>query len=265
MKTPRISGWTRCLSLLLFLGLIAGWEWSVHAFNWSPLVLPAPSRVAQTFMNGVLSGYFWPHLLQTTYEVLGGLILGGSLGFALGVLLGQSPFWNAVLMPYVLTSQVVPKLALAPLLTLWLGFGFLPMVVITALVCFFPVLENTFTGLQQTDKARLELFQMLGASRWQTLWRLKLPIGLPYTLSGLRVAAVLALVGAIVGEFIGANQGLGALIIAAQGTMDTALMFAVLILITLLGLGLYYLMLALQCLVLRFYSPFSSSVVSHDL
>ncbi|GGE58347.1 hypothetical protein GCM10007278_03190 [Paenalcaligenes hominis] len=211
-----------------------------------------------------MSGYFWPHLRQTTLEVVSGLFLGGGLGFVLGVLLGQSRFWQAVLMPYVLTSQVVPKLALAPLLTLWLGFGFLPMVVITALVCFFPVLENTLTGLQQTDSARLELFRMLGATRWQTLWRLKLRLGLPYTLSGLRVAAVLALVGAIVGEFIGANQGLGALIIAAQGSMDTTLMFAVLILITGLGLGLYYCTLALQRIVLRFYSPHSTGVYSHD-
>lgn len=264
MKTSFSFWWARCCSLLILFGLLGLWEWAVHWFNWSALILPAPSRIAHTFINGVVSGYFWPHFLQTTYEVIGGLVLGGSLGFLLGVFLGQSQFWQAVLMPYVLTSQVVPKLALAPLLTLWLGFGFLPMVVITALVCFFPVLENTLTGLQQTDKARLELFQMLGASRWQTLWRLKLPIGLPYTLSGLRVAAVLALVGAIVGEFIGANQGLGALIIAAQGSMDTALMFAVLILITFLGLSLYYLTLALQRLVLRFYSPLSLGAPSYD-
>lgn len=250
--------------MLLLVVLLGGWEWAVHWFNWSALILPAPSRIATTFMNGIVSGYFWPHFLQTTYEVVCGLFLGSSLGFVLGIVLAQSRFWQSVLMPYVLTSQVIPKLALAPLLTLWLGFGFLPMVVITALVCFFPVLENTLTGLQQTDKARLELFQMLGASRWQTLWRLRLPIGLPYTLSGLRVAAVLALVGAIVGEFIGANQGLGALIIAAQGSMDTALMFAVLILITFLGLCLYYLTLVLQRLILRFYLPFSSSVGPND-
>ena len=264
MKTFSASWRARCYSIAILVLFLGSWEWAVYWFNWSALILPAPSRIGATFINGILSGYFWPHFLQTTYEVICGLLLGGSLGFILGVLLGQSRFWQAVLMPYVLTSQVIPKLALAPLLTLWLGFGFLPMVVITALVCFFPVLENTLTGLQQTDKARLELFKMLGASRWQTLWRLKLPIGLPYTLSGLRVAAVLALVGAIVGEFIGANKGLGALIIAAQGTMDTALMFAVLILITLLGLCLYYLTLALQRLILHFYLPFSSNVVPND-
>lgn len=260
----RRSIWSRCCSLALLVLLLLFWEWAVHHFNWSALILPAPSRVAVTLYNGLMSGYFWPHLRQTTLEVIAGLFLGGSLGFLLGVLLGQSRFWQAVLMPYVLTSQVVPKLALAPLLTLWLGFGFLPVVVITALVCFFPVLENTLTGLQQTDSARLELFRMLGATRWQTLWRLKLRLGLPYTLAGLRVAAVLALVGAIVGEFIGANQGLGALIIAAQGSMDTPLMFAVLILITALGLGLYYCTFVIQRIALRFYSPLPTGVHSHD-
>jgi NitT/TauT family transport system permease protein len=110
---------------------------------------------------------------------------------------------------------------------------------VTALICFFPLMENTLTSLAQVPPERLELFRMLGASRMQTLWRLKLPTGLPAILAGVRVAVVLALVGAVVGEFIGTTQGLGALIIAAQGSMDTALMFAVLVLISGLGLALY--------------------------
>jgi NitT/TauT family transport system permease protein len=121
----------------------------------------------------------------------------------------------------------------------WLGFGALPIVVITALICFFPLLENTMTAIRQLDPTRQELFRMLGASRWQTLWRLKIPAGLPGILAGLRIAVVLALVGVVVAEFIGASQGLGALIIAAQGSMDTPLMFAVLVLITVIGLVSY--------------------------
>src|SRR5690606_9487706 len=172
-------------------------------------------------------------------EVLAGLALGGAFGFSCGLALGESAFGRRVFMPYILASQVVPKLALAPLLTVWLGFGTLPVVVMTALVCFFPLLESTMAGIGQTDAVRLQLFRMLGATRWQTLWRLKVPSGLPSILAGWRIAAVLALVGAAVGEFIGGSQGLGALIIAAQGSMDTALMFAVLMLITLMGLLLY--------------------------
>ncbi|MFA7669413.1 MAG: ABC transporter permease [Burkholderiaceae bacterium] len=233
-------------SLLLLFALVIAWEWAVAAFAWSQLVLPAPSVVAVSLWKGLASGYFWPHIVQTSIEVVAGLALGGLFGFACGLMLGESAFGRRVFMPYVVASQVVPKLALAPLLTVWLGFGTLPMVVITALVCFFPLLESTMTGIAQAHPSRLELFRMLGATRWQTLWRLKVPTGLPAILAGLRMAVVLALVGAVVGEFIGSSQGLGALIIAAQGSMDTPLMFAVLILITLLGWLFYLAVLWLQ-------------------
>jgi NitT/TauT family transport system permease protein len=123
-------------------------------------------------------------------------------------------------------------------------------VVITALICFFPLMENTLTGLQQVEPRKLELFRMLGATRLQTLLRLKIPSGLPVIMAGFRVAVVLALVGAVVGEFIGGSKGLGALIIASQGMMDTPLMFAVLLLITVLGLLMYQLALGLERLLL---------------
>lgn len=246
-KSPR--SW----SLLLLFAVLAIWEWAVAAFAWSELVLPAPTVVAQALWRGLHTGYFWPHIAQTALEVLAGVALGGAFGFGGGLMLGESAFGRRVFMPYVVASQVMPKLALAPLLTVWLGFGTLPMVVITALVCFFPLLESTMTGIGQTDRARLELFRMLGATRWQTLWRLKVPTGLPAIMAGVRMAVVLALVGAVVGEFIGASQGLGALIIAAQGSMDTPLMFAVLALITLMGLLLYLSALWLQRRMLRPY------------
>ena len=250
-RSPRV--W----SVVLLLGVLLVWEWTVSTFGWSQLVLPAPSAVGQALWRGFASGYFWPHILQTTVEVLVGLLLGGVIGFGCGLVLGESAFVRRVLMPYVVASQVMPKLALAPLLTVWLGFGTLPMVVITALVCFFPLLESTLTGIGHADLSRLELFRMLGASRWQTLWRLKVPTGLPVILAGLRMAVVLALVGAVVGEFIGGSVGLGALIIAAQGSMDTPLMFAVLTLITILGLLLYHGTVWIQQHLLR---PFAASL-----
>ena len=230
---------TRVWAAVLLVIVLAGWEGAVKVFGWSALVLPAPSVVAGALWRGLQSGYLWPHLAQTAGELCLGLGLGGLVGFACGLGMGESPFLRRVLMPYVVTSQVVPKLALAPLFIVWFGFGTLPTVIITALICFFPLLENTLTALQHVDPQRLELFRMLGATRWQTLWRLKVPAGLPGILAGCRVAVVLALVGAVVAEFIGATTGLGALIIAAQGSMDTPLMFAVLVLITLLGLALY--------------------------
>jgi NitT/TauT family transport system permease protein len=250
------AAWTRSPGLwsaaLLLVALLL-WQGAVTVFDWSQLVLPSPGVVAASLYRGLASGYFWPHIWQTTVEVLLGLALGGAIGFACGLALGESAFVRRVVMPYVVASQVMPKLALAPLLTVWLGFGTLPMVVITALVCFFPLLESTLTGIGQADPARLELFRMLGASRWKTLWRLKVPTGLPGILAGLRMAVVLALVGAVVGEFIGGSVGLGALIIAAQGSMDTPLMFAVLALITVQGLLLYHGVVGLQQFLLRRY------------
>ncbi|MGV8804434.1 MAG: ABC transporter permease [Polaromonas sp.] len=230
----------------LFAAGLLGWELLARELKLSALVLPPPSVVLDALYKGLLSGYFWPHIGQTVLELVLGLAAGCVLGLAGGVALGESAGLRRLLMPYVVTSQVVPKLALAPLFIVWFGFGMTSTVVITALVCFFPLMENTLTGLAQVDRQRLELFRMLGATRWQTLLRLKLPSSLPSILAGFRVAVVLALVGAVVGEFIGGSAGLGALIIASQGMMDTPLMFAVLVLITLLGLLLYQLSLVLE-------------------
>lgn len=248
MKFPRLY------ALVLLAGLLLGWEAAVRVFQFSPLVLPAPTVIVAALWRGLATGYLWPHIAQTVLELVLGLTLGCLLGFAGGLLLGESTALRRVLMPYVVTSQVVPKLALVPLFIVWFGFGTTPTVVITALICFFPLLENTLTGVQQVDAARLDLFRMLGATRWQTLWRLKVPACLPAILAGLRVAVVLALVGAVVGEFVGASKGLGALIIATQGSMDTPLMFAVLLLITAIGLLLYELALWLERRLLKPYS-----------
>jgi NitT/TauT family transport system permease protein len=237
------------IGLGLFLLLL--WEWLALQGQWSSLVMPAPSRVAAALWQGLQSGYFLPHVLHTAGEMVSGLALGSVLGLAGGIALGESPRWRRLLMPYVVMSQVVPKLALVPLFIMWLGFGWWPTVVITALICFFPLLENTITALQHVEPQQLELFRVLRASRTQTWWRLKLPAGLPTILAGFRVAVVLALVGAVVGEFIGSGKGLGALIIAAQGSMDTPLMFAVLVLITGMGLVSYQLSVLLERQLLR--------------
>ena len=244
---------TRWLGAALFLGLLAAWELAARHAGVSALVLPAPSAVAAALWTGLQSGYFWPHLRATVSTLLLGLAGGGAAGLLMGMLLAESPLLDRLLTPYVVVSQVVPKLALAPLFVLWFGFGPASTVLITALICFFPLMENTSTGLKQVDPQRLQLFQMLGATRMQTLLRLKLPAGLPGILAGLRVAVVLALVGAVVGEFIGASTGLGAVIIATQGMMDTTLMFATLVLIAVIGLLLYQATLLLERVWLRPY------------
>jgi NitT/TauT family transport system permease protein len=255
MKPTHVS--TRLGSLALLALLLLAWEWASRGFALSALVLPAPSVIARSLWTGLASGYFWPHIRSTGSELLLGLASGCLVGFASGVVMAESAFLRGLLMPYVLVSQVVPKLALMPLFIVWFGFGMTSTVVITALICFFPLMENTLTSLQQVEPQRLELFRMLGATRRQTLLRLKLPSGLPGILAGLRVAVVLALVGAVVGEFIGANRGLGALVIASQGVVDTPLMFAVLVLIAVLGMLVYQATLALEKWLLLPYTKIS--------
>ena len=145
----------------------------------------------------------------------------------------------------------MPKLALGPIFIIWFGFGITSTVVITALICFFPLLENTLTGLQSATPEKRDLLRILGATSMQTLLRLKIPSGLPTILSGLRVAIVLALVGAVVGEFISGGKGLGASIIAAQGMMDSTLMFALFIVITAMGMLFYHLTVLCERWLLR--------------
>jgi len=241
----------RLLAAALALVLLGLWELLVRQWGLSALVLPAPSAIAASLWTGLATGYFWPHIRATLQALLLGLAAGSAIGLLAGMALAESELLERVLKPYVVVSQVVPKLALAPLFVLWFGFGMLPTVLITALICFFPLMENTLTGLRQVDAQRLQLFRMLGATRLQTLLRLKLPTGLPAILAGLRVAVVLALVGAVVAEFMGASRGLGAVVIAAQGMMDTALMFAALVLIAAMGLLLYQACLVLERRLLR--------------
>jgi NitT/TauT family transport system permease protein len=229
----------KLISAALFIAFLIGWEVFSRVSRFPELVLPSLSAVLDTLWNGLASGYLLPHIWMTTAEMLLGLATGCIIGFACGIVLGESAILRRVLYPYIIASQVIPKLALAPLFIIWFGFGMTSIVVITALICFFPLLENTLTAIQHIDPQKRELFRMLGATRTQTLLRLKIPSGLPVIMAGFRVAVVLSLVGAVVGEFVGGREGLGAMIIASQGMMDSPLMFAILIVITILGMLLF--------------------------
>jgi NitT/TauT family transport system permease protein len=234
-------------SVVLFVGLLGGWV--LLSANVSPLVFPHPWRVAEDLVRYAASGELWKHFWVTFVEVILGFILGGVLGFGCGALLAHSRRARNILTPYLVTTQAVPKFALAPIFVLWFGFGILPKVIITALIAFFPLLENTVTGLQACEPDSLKLFRSLRASRWQVFVKLRFWVALPYVFAGLRVAMVFSIVGAIVAEYVGANNGLGALIIVAQGTMNTSLMFGVFIVTTLLGLLLYRLVALTEALV----------------
>ena len=178
---------------------------------------------------------------MTTQEILAGFVLGSVLGLGFGTLVSESDIARKVIMPYIIVTQALPKFALAPMLVIWFGFGMAPKVIIAALIAFFPLVENTFMGLTTTPQPQLELFRALRASRITTLLKLRIPHAVPAIFSGFRVALMLSLVGAVVAEYVGANQGLGALIIVSQGTLDTELMFVAFVILTALGLCLDWL------------------------
>ena len=241
-------------SYLLLLLFLITWELFCDYSDVSSLVIPAPTAVGVVLWDGLSQGYLWIHIWATSFEMALGLLIGCSVGFLSGLLLGESKFLRDLLWPYVLASQVIPKLALGPLFIVWFGFGMTSTIIITALICFFPLLENTLTGIQHVPPEKRELFRMLGATRLQTLIKLKIPHGLSTILAGVRVSVVLALVGAVVGEFLSGKTGLGAMIIAAQGMMDSALMFAVFIIITAIGLIFYQLATMAERFLLRRHS-----------
>jgi NitT/TauT family transport system permease protein len=234
------------LTITIFVVIIVIWDLYVRLLGLSSLVLPSPYQVWLSLVENTLSGRLIDHMWVTLSEVLLGFLLGSVVGVALGTLTAQSPLMRTILGPYILASQAMPKLALAPIIVIWLGFGIAPKVVITALICFFPLLENTIIGLTSTNPHQVELFQVLTASRWQSFIKLRVPNALPVIFAGLRVAITLAVVGAVVGEYVGANRGLGALVIAAQGSFDTPLMFSIFVYLTVIGIVLYKLMELLE-------------------
>lgn len=229
----------RASLLSLLMGVLLLIIWDLSAQEVSELILPRPIAVLTVLWQGLIDGYFLSHIWTTLVEIIIGLLTGAFIGGILGIIIGESQFLKQVFSVYIVISQAIPKIALAPLFMLWFGYGMTSKIVITALICFFPLLEATASAIQQVNPEQLTLFRLMKATRWQTLWYLKLPAGLPTIVQGLRVAVILSLVGTLVGEFIGAKQGLGALIIASQGMMDTTLMFAVLILLAILGCILY--------------------------
>lgn len=212
--------------------------WHIAASQTSPLILPGPIAVIERLISFIGSGRAWPHIFLTTQEILAGFAVGALLGIGCGTLVAEFSIARRVIMPYVIITQALPKFALAPILVIWFGFGMGPKVIIAALIAFFPLLENTYLGLTSTPKEHLELFRALRASRWTTLLKLRIPHAIPAISSGVRVALMLSLVGAVVAEYVGANKGLGALIIVSQGTLDTELMFVAFVLLTALGFTL---------------------------
>jgi NitT/TauT family transport system permease protein len=232
----------RTLMVGFFVLVMVVWHFAVLLLEVSPLIFPGPLAVARALVELLQSGEIVKHLGVTLYEILAGFAFGAIFGLALGALIGQSALLEAVLYPYVVAFQTVPKVAVAPLFVLWFGFDTTSKVVITATIVFFPVLANTIVGLRSAPRDQIELMKAFTASPWHVFRMVRLPQALPYVFAGLDIGIVLAVIGAIVGEFVGAQAGLGYLILQRNFSMDAAGMFAILVVLSLIGLVLHSLM-----------------------
>ena len=221
---------------------VLAWKALVVVGNWQPFVLPAPETVGARFVRAWTDGTMAPHAATTLVEIALGLAVGAGTALLVGYLLARSSLAERLLSPYIVAAQSTPVLALAPLFALWFGTGLLSKVLMCAIIVFFPVAVATMVGIRSVDRGLLELAASLRASSRQVLTTIEIPAALPSILGGLRVGATLAVVGAIVGEWAGADKGLGVLVNLARGSLfDYPLMFATLVTIALLGIACYLL------------------------
>lgn len=236
-------GW---LSFALLLAVLAFWEVVVRGLAIPAIVLPPPTAVLEALWEGLLSGSFLTHFLVTFSEIIGGFAVGSTLGIALGIAIGQSAFLERLFYPYVVAFQTIPKVAIAPIIVIWFGYGLTSKIIITAAIAFFPLLANTIMGLRSAPAEQIDMLRAHTATEWQIFRMARLPQALPYIFVGLDVAVVLSVIGAIVGEFVGAKQGLGFLILQKNFNFDMAGVFAVLIVLSLIGVGLHLLVTRVQ-------------------
>lgn len=226
------------LPLLSFVALIVVWEVAVVALRVPEYIVPAPTLfLARLYESRQL---LWDQSLVTAGEVLQGFALAAVVGVPLGLAIASVDVIGRALYPLIVFLQLIPKIAVAPLFIVWFGFGPFPKVLLTFLLCFFPILVDSMTGFRTLDVRLLYLTRSMGAKPWQSFLFVRLPAALPFIFSGLKVAVVLAVTGAIVAEFVGSNAGLGYLLLRASSYLDTTLIFAVLVALSVMGLAFSY-------------------------
>jgi len=222
---------------ILFAAIIALWQAAVTWGGIKPYLLPSPKSVVLAMFNPAID--WWGHTWATGLAILGAFLLAAGSGVLLGTMIAWSPLISRALMPFLVFLNTLPKVAIAPLFLIWVGYGILPNILMGALIGFFPVVINTAVGLSQIDHDMVDLGRVFSAPKWKVFAKIRIPNAYPYILSALKVTATSAVVGAIVGEFVASQTGLGYVIVTSQSSMDTPLAFAALIYISILGLLLF--------------------------
>lgn len=228
--------------------IVVIWEIVTAVLGLYPVVLRSPQQIFGAFASD--PALYFMNAWTTCYEILIGFAVAAVLGVALAIVVVSSKLLQMTIYPLLLVLQIVPKVAIAPLLIVFLGFGVLPKVVIGVLLAFFPILVNTAVGLRSADREMVELVRVLNGSRWQEFVRVRFPNALPFTFGGLKIGMTLAVIGAIIGEFVGANKGLGFILIQANTQLNTDQAYAALIIVSLIGLVLYGIVAWLENLLL---------------
>ena len=243
----------KLLYFVLFLGL---WQAVVTILKIKPYILPSPLKTfSHLLVPEIASKYQWlKHIRATSIEILMSFLVTAAGGVFLAILIAWSKLLKSLISPVIILLNSLPKIALAPLFLLWFGYGILPNILIAVLIAFFPVVINTVTGLNAVEEDLLDLVRYLNASKWQLFLKIRIPNSLPYIFSGFKISATLCVVGAIVGEFVASDQGLGYLLKDAQAFIDTPTMFASLIVISTIGLLFFSLISLLE----RIFVPWQS-------
>jgi NitT/TauT family transport system permease protein len=237
--------------ILSTLAFLFGWYLLTRLSGVPNFILPSPLSVWTRLVKAISDGSLLYHTWITFSEIVLGLFFGVSFATIVGYILAKSRSLERVLSPYLVASQAIPVVAIAPLLVIWLGDGMLSKVVICALIVFFPVLVNTIVGVRAVPIALYDLMNSLHATRAQILWKVEVPASLPIFLGGLRIGATLSVIGAVVGEFVGADRGLGFMVNVGRGRYDTALVFVAILTLVALALALYGVVVLIEKRLLR--------------
>jgi len=253
-KRFEISWITTPLLLIVFL---LAWHFYVVHFNVSKFILPPPLAVWDSLIELLNTASTWRHTWITVYETVAGFLIACVVGVGLGTFLGKVYWLERTLNPFIIATQVVPKVALVPLFILWFGFGPEAKIIVAAVLAFFPILTNTVLGVKSVERGHRDVLTVLNATRWQSFISTELPSSLPTILAGMEVGIVLALIGAVVGEYLGGSTGLGHLLVASLNDYKVGAMFAVIFLLSAIGFVLYFLVGSLR----RMMIPWHESVL----
>lgn len=234
LRVPEIT-----YSVLLLLALLVVWQLAVKAFNVSDILVPAPTAVANSLVDGIQDGILITHAVITLKEIAVGFGLAVGTALVSAVLITQFRVVERVLFPLLVLTQTIPKVAMAPLLIVWFGIGITSKVMTVALIAFFPLLINAILGFRSAAHEQVEMLRSFGASRMQVMRHLQVPSALPHIFAGLEVAVIMSVTGAVVAEFVGSSEGLGYLIQASNFTLDVARTFAVIVMLSAIGIALH--------------------------